>query len=329
MKQSKTKTFHYKVAKFNNDPEGFSLQELVEEAYDNTSAAFDCAYSFQQDGENTHLINYFSGNHRKDGVDDVMLGAEFLSFVKGNDPTFIDTAQSSRELPLTSLNLSAEGKEAIEGAIYLGVVDNDVVITQSMALRSAALEKYLNWFIRTKGTLWTKENYVGLCDPEFPLSSKGKNPRNNDPREISISTPVHFLPIEEASHQKEFNVKASGAGIEMVKAFLGSFSNEEKFIEEFKMEDLTNSRSLEIELKLRWTGGRNEPKPFNLMEQVTRQLRHVTDEIDYEIKNEDGTTITKDMIKKSMPHSVKWDGARPVFDDLFPKMLKWIASNRK
>src|SRR5436853_4860648 len=100
MKTTKNKTFHYKVAKFNNDSEGFSLQELIEEAYGHTNTAFDCAYSFQQDGENYHLINYFSANHRTEGVRDILLGAEFLSFVKGNDPILINTAQTARELPL-------------------------------------------------------------------------------------------------------------------------------------------------------------------------------------------------------------------------------------
>src|ERR1700677_2892869 len=124
MRNTKTKTFHYKVAKFNNDSEGFSLQELIEEAYSNTTTAFDCAYSFQQDGENFHLINYFSANHRKEGIRDAMLGAEFLSFVKGNDPILLNTARVSRELPLETSNLSKEGKEAIDGAVYFGVLEN-------------------------------------------------------------------------------------------------------------------------------------------------------------------------------------------------------------
>ncbi len=33
-----------------------------------------------------------------------MLGAEFLSFVKGNDPILINTAMTSRELPLGGEN---------------------------------------------------------------------------------------------------------------------------------------------------------------------------------------------------------------------------------
>ena len=88
------------------------------------------------------------------------------------------------------------------------------------------------------------------------------------------------------------------------------------------------SRSLEIELQLRWKGRRDDPKPYNLMEQVTRQLRHVQDEIDYSVVTDDGTRITRDQIKRSMAHSISWDGARPVFDDLFPKMLQWLDEVR-
>lgn len=326
MKTTKTKTFHYKKASFNNDSDGFSLQELIEEAYSNTKTAFECAYSFQNDGENFHLINYFSANHRRQGVRDALLGAEFLSFVKGNDPILIDTAQTSRELPLEASNLSKEGKEAIEGAVYFGVVDDDVVLTQSMALRFQDLEKYLNWLIRKKGTLWTKENYVGLIDPG--LSRQKRQKASDDAREITILAPVHFRPVEPEPKTKDYKVKASGVGIDAIKALFAGLPQHDKFIDEFKVEEFEMSRSLEIELHLRWTGRRDDPKPYNLMEQVTRQFRHVTDEFNYSIETEDGTTITSDQIKRSLPHSVSWEGARPVFDDLFPKMLKWLSETR-
>jgi hypothetical protein len=327
MKTSKTKTFHYKKASFNNDSDGFSLQELIEEAYTNTKTAFDCAYSFQNDGENFHLINYFSANHRRQGARDILLGAEFLSFIKGNDPILINTAQTSRELPLEASNLSKEGKEAIEGAVYFGVVDNDIVLTQSMALRFQDLEKYLNWLIRTKGTLWTKENYVGLIDPG--LSRQKRQKANDDAREITIFAPVTFRPVKPEAETKDYKVKASGVGIEAIKALFAGLPQHDRFVDEFKVEELEMSRSLEIELHLRWTGKRDDPKPYNLMEQVTRQFRHVTDEFQYTVETEDGTTITSDQIKRSLPHSVSWDGARPVFDDLFPKMLKWLGEIRR
>lgn len=327
MKTTKTKTFHYKKASFNNDSEDFSLQELIEEAYSNTKTAFECAYSFQNDGENFHLINYFSANHSRQGVRDILLGAEFLSFVKGNDPILINTAQTSRELPLEASNLSKEGKEAIEGAVYFGVVDNDVVLTQSMALRVQALEKYLNWLITTKGTLWTKDNYVGLIDPG--LSRQKRTKAADDAREITILSPIQFRPVKATAETKDFKVKASGAGLDAVKAFFAALPEHSKFVDEFKVDDFEMSRSLEVELRLRWTGRRDDPKPYDLMEQVTRQFRHVTDEFDYSVETEDGTTITSDQIKRSLAHSVSWDGARPVFDDLFPKMLKWLGEIRR
>jgi hypothetical protein len=327
MKTSKTKTFHYKKASFNNDSDGFSLQELIEEAYTNTKTAFECAYSFQNDGENFHLINYFSANHRRQGAREILLGAEFLSFVKGNDPILINTARESRELPLEASNLSKEGKEAIEGAVYFGVVDNDVVLTQSMALKVQALEKYLNWLITGKGTLWTKDNYVGLIDPG--LSRLKRQRAGNDAREITILSPIQFRPVNAQAETKDFKVRASGAGLDAVKAFFAALPEHNKFVDEFKVEEFEMSRSLEIELRLRWTGRRDDPKPYDLMEQVSRQFRHITDEFDYSIESEDGTTITSDQIKRSLPHSVSWDGARPVFDDLFPKMLKWLGEVRK
>ena len=327
MKATKTKIFHYKKASFNNDSDGFSLQELIEEAYGNTKTAFECAYSFQHDGENYHLINYFSANHQREGVSDILLGAEFLSFVKGNDPILINTAMTSRELPLEASNLSKEGKEAIEGAVYFGVVDNDVVLTQSMALRVQALEKYLNWLITKKGTLWTKDNYVGLIDPG--LSRPKRKKAGDDAREITILAPVQFRPVKPKAETKDYKVRASGVGLDAIKAFFAALPEHEKFVDEFKVEDFEMSRSLEVELRLRWTGKRDDPKPYNLMEQVTRQFRYVTDEFDYSVKTEDGTTITRDQIKRSMPHSTSWDGARPVFDDLFPKMLRWLGEIRK
>jgi hypothetical protein len=326
MKTTKNKTFHYKKASFNNDSDGFSLQELIEEAYNNTSTAFDCAYSFQQDGENYHLINYFSANHKKKGIRDVLLGAEFLSYVKGNDPILINTAKTARELPLEASNLSKEGKEAIEGAIYFGVVDNDVVLTQSMVLRVQALEKYLNWLIAEKGTLWTKDNYVGLIDPG--LSPQKRKKAGDEAREITILAPVQFRPIKPSAETKDYKVKASGVGIDAIKALFAKLPEHEKFVDEFKVEDFEMSRSLEIELRLRWTGRRDDPKPYDLMEQVSRQFRHVTDEFDYSVETEDGMTITKDQIKRSLSHSISWAGARPVFDDLFPKMLQWLGEIR-
>jgi len=189
MRTSKTKTFHYKIARYNNDPEGYTLQELIENAYDNTTVAQDCAYSFQQDGDNIHFINYFSGNQRKSGEENFLLGAEFLSYVKGNDPIVIELTQQRRELPLQALSVSAEGKEAIEGAIYFGVVEDHIAFTQTNALRSQALETYLNWLIREKGELWTKENFIQLCDPDYPNFTQKER---YEPEEIVISSPVVF-----------------------------------------------------------------------------------------------------------------------------------------
>lgn len=323
MKITKNKTFHYKIAKFNNDPEGFSLQELIEEAYGNTKTAVECAYSFQHDGDNIHLINYFSANHRKHGVKEFMLGAEFLSFVKGNDPIFINTTNGARELPLEATNLSKEGKEAIEGAVYFGVVDNDVILTQSMALRVQALEKYLNWLIGNKGQLWKAENYVAMCDPDVPKKTDAR--RSNNAREVTIMAPVTFAPAQLQAGAKDIKVKASGLGLDAIRALFAAMPNKEKLVDEFSVDQFTMSRSLEVELRLRWTGKRGEAKPYDLLDQVTRQLRHVTDEVDYTVQTEDGTTITKDEIKRSLIHSVQWDGARPVFDDLFPKMLNWLS----
>lgn len=234
---------------------------------------------------------------------------------------------TSRELPLEVSNLSKEGKEAIEGAVYFGVVDNDVVLTQSMSLRVAALEKYLNWLITKKGTLWTKDNYVGLIDPG--LSRQRRRKAGDEAREITILAPVQFRPVKPEAKTKDYRVKASGVGIDAIKALFAGLPEHEKFVDEFKVEDFEMSRSLEIELHLRWTGRRDDPKPYDLMEQVTRQFRHVTDEFDYSVETEDGTRITRDQIKRSLPHSVSWDGARPIFDDLFPKMLQWLGQIRK
>jgi hypothetical protein len=196
-----------------------------------------------------------------------------------------------------------------------------------MALRFQALEKYLNWFITTKGTLWTKDNYVGLIDPG--LSRQKRKKASDDAREITIVAPVQFRPVQPTPEMKDYKVKASGVGIDAIKAVFAALPDHEKFIDEFKVEDFEMSRSLEVELHLRWTGRRDDPKPYDLMEQVTRQFRHVTDEFDYSVEAEDGTMITKNQIKRSLLHSVSWDGARPVFDDLFPKMLQWLGQIRK
>lgn len=325
MRANKTKRFHYKIARFNNDPEGFSLQELIEDAYGNTSSAMDCAYEFQQDGKNFHLINYFSGNHRQEGVTDFLLGAEFLSYVEGNDPIAIELDKKERELKLERIMASKQGKEVIEGAVYFGVVGNHLVFTQSTALRSQALEKYLNWLIEKKGSLWKEENFMYLCDPDYPSANQKEK---YEPEEIIISSPVKFTPVQKGE-EKKMNIKASGAGIDALKAFFANLRPGDPFLDEFTVEDIANSRSLEIQMQLRWMGQKDKTKPSNLLEQVSRNLRHVDDEIDYELRAKDGTTIRKDEIKKSTKISVRWNEARPVFDDLFPKMLRWIDVIRK
>ncbi|MEI6569262.1 MAG: hypothetical protein WCR20_21460, partial [Verrucomicrobiota bacterium] len=79
------------------------------------------------------------------------------------------------------------------------------------------------------------------------------------------------------------------------------------------------------QLYLRWKG-RHKEDENQFLDSIASQLRHVTDQIDYNIVGKNGST-SRDKIKLGKDVSVPWTASgRPKFDLLFPKMAEWLAS---
>lgn len=346
MPDPKRKKFVYKVAKLLNstgDP-NTTLETLLKAARKKVPAALArCEKPAGSDLER-RFINYSLTHTGKDGNGSIY-GSEFLAFEEGESQNTIKIDATATEVTLASIK-AGKDNEFLAGSVYFGVLGNHAVACQSRGLKVKELEDYLNWFLVIKAKVLANDNRISLND-HIPKSKKA---HFKGVKGIQFKAPVHMQPSPEIAEKaaadrkaadenkgkrkkkgepvpesetktQYYPVQLAGKAWDAVRTLVGdSF----KLPTEINVDNLANTPDIEVQIFLKWKG-RHFEEDSDFLDGVASNLRHIDEEVDYEVQGSSGT-LKRDDIKifKDFTINCNKEG-RPKFDEFFPKMAEWLA----
>jgi len=87
----------------------------------------------------------------------------------------------------------------------------------------------------------------------------------------------------------------------------------------------SNTPDIELQIFRKWKG-RHQEDDSDFLDGVASNLRHIDEEVNYEIMGTSGT-MNRDDIKIFKDFTINWmKEGRPKFDELFSKMAEWLRS---
>lgn len=301
-----TKNLIYKTAKFKKDLTGKTLQDLLTVAIKKRKSAL----SRRQQGDEPNqfrLINYTGSYHG-------MRVGEFFDYTHGQSQPTASFKDGVEELEISSLKPSGD-EDFLHSILYFSVFGNSVVLSQSITLRSAQFENYLNWLLVDTGQL-SEEDFVMLSDSP-PLSARKKIVNT---KSIELTAPVGFRAIGASENTKTVLFSPFDVGWEWLKAVLPP---EMTLPTELKASEVLNNSQLDVKLLVSWKRQAKDDSTA-LLDRISNQLRHVDTELDYTINTSSGK-IERDEIKlkKSVSVNVN-DKGLVVKSDMWEKMQEWM-----
>jgi hypothetical protein len=340
----KPKTFLYKRASFQKVVAPNTLQSLIGAALKSYPKAKDRHENPNADSVTFRLINY-NGPHGLNGTGGKFLGCEMFSYNKGADQGAINFSDDAEQLDVDSVT-PEQGKEFLEGTVYFGVLDDHVIVMQSSALRCSELERHLNWFLKRKAEVISEENHLELSDNIPP-----KDLDLRDVKGLDLMAPIQYeshdgeswtpeeekekrkikskkpgsLDTAETDREKHVSLTPFGRGWDAIKALVGEALD---LPAKMSAEDLLKTGRMSVKLSLNWRSS-NKEDAADFVSDIAHRLRNIDDEeIDYSVRTRSGP-IRRHEFKPTKKVNIKWNRVRPDFNDLFPKMLKWLDELKK
>lgn len=305
-----TKALVYKVARFNNETGGKTLQDLLVTMLGEKKSALSRRKEGNTPGQFS-LINYH-GPHKGIRV------GEFFDYTHGHKQPYAKFDENVEELEISALAPPDRESDFLHSILYFGIWKNSVILSQSMSLRAPHFEEYLNWLLN-EAQLLDEGDFVTLSDQ--PPLNKHKEIVNT--KGIEFHAPVSFEPIQEKQKEGEtkyISFKPNDIGWEVLRKILPS---EMKLPSELKASEVLLNKALEVTLKLSWSR-LNKDDPTALLDRISNQLRHVETELDYTIYTRSGT-ITRDDFKLRRPVAVGTNSEGLVKkSDMWARMEEWL-----
>lgn len=275
--------------------------------------------------EKTFVFFNYGLNHGSPNAGGEITGMELITFERGAAKSTFEENLDATDIPLKALRPGEGATDFVEASLYAGFLDNHVIVMQSLSLRTKDLEDYLNWLLRERVPVLGPDNHISLIDA-LPLKKKAQF---KGAKSISFSSPVEMVYKEKAiSHsQREIvEVKPKGFAWEAIKTFMKGMAVDGLDLpENLRPQDILKAKGLTVALKLSWDR-KIDQDGGDMLSTMGYQMRHVTDEVDYAVETKDGK-ITRDDFKPREKVQIPWDdeSERPVFEHVFPSMMKWLA----
>lgn len=315
---NRTKQIYYKRAVF-SQPVGKSVEEILRAALRKKVRWGERQENPTRDNQTYCFVNHNGPYHHQDHGTK-LLGGELFSYVKGSDQSIFNVDVTANEVKVDGMP-PGKDREFLEGALYFGVAGDHLAVMQSASLRFGDLERHLNWLLGRCAQVIGEENGVALMD----AVPQQKGAPFGEVKAITLFAPLRFEVKEQQRAAKRKVEKArivpTGRAWEAIKAMLGAGFD---LPDNLKAEDILNSRSLQVEIELKWKRAPDEGST-ELLTQIAHNLRNVNDEVDYSINTRNGRVNRADF-KLHTSISVPWLDGRPRFDVLFPKMIEYLVS---
>lgn len=320
-----SKTLKYKTAVFYSDTSTRTLQEMVTAALSKKKLAIERRQDVDASSGVVRLINYH-------GPYKGMKVGELLDYTRGHSQPYTKIEKEKESLPLQAMSPPDNDSDFVHSIFYFGILNNHVIVSQSMSLKLRQFESYLNWLLHDSGQ-FKGEQFVSLSD----------QPTESDAAKILNAKGVEFSAPVKFDHSKSgkgdtapTRITPPGEEIEslryypkgpMWKALKAIWPDTLGFPEGIDPDELAMNRELIVKLELKWMRPK-KGQSTALIDTIAHQLRHVDDELDYTIKTRDGGEITKDNLKLSCKASIGINSSSklPKREDMWPQMHTWLSS---
>ena len=294
---SRNKTLIYKVARFNSESEGLTLQSALKQLQSKKPKASDRNMEVEQG--RFRVANYL-------GVHKNMEVGELFDYVPGHRQPQADIKEGATEYHVHSLAPTQKGREFLDSIMFFGVLDNHVILAQTMSMKAAQFESYINHIMRVS-SIFAEGQFVSMDDcPPLDARVRLKNTKSVEfTRPVELETSMagqskDHQPLQAVTDTKSITIKPKGMVWQVLKQFL---PDNVRLPEGLSMDEIVQDKSLEVSMRLKWSH-LSSKAPTALLDEISNQLRHVDEELDYRIETRSGS-ITKEQMKLKAVVSVE------------------------
>jgi hypothetical protein len=262
-------------------------------------------------------------NHKaKDGN---ALFGEMILYVLGQNKQTVTVNEDLEELPTEQIRApktpAGESREFIEGVVYFMVIDNHMVVVQSLALRDRDLEAHLNWLL-SECAERLMDGEVIVLKRELSATAKAKmsgvrSVRIGAPLMRREQAPVPDSPTQAGELRTRFLL--TDMGKEILDAIFSSGG-----LKGLGLDDLEGADNLEVLVTIRRKGGSTRPgnPAENTITALTTHLRHShVDDVVVETKQ---GRIEGQTLYLTEKRSIECDNGVPLRNKLFLSMKEWL-----
>lgn len=151
----------------------YSLEEMIRSAMDYpVDGGIQLKHRYlerlREEGADNYFINLYQDSSQSLGF----VFGDILHFSKGHLQALAKTAdQKAQSVPVQQLK-APEQSEYVHSQMFWMIKDDHAFVVQSMSLKTADLEGYLAWLLKTKSTTLGSENEVTLTS-KFDIGDMG------------------------------------------------------------------------------------------------------------------------------------------------------------
>lgn len=318
--QSRTKTAIYKRAEvLGVDVPADPLATLLTEALKAQPHAKHREYAVGDD-RHTRVLN--TPRHHA-----TMIAASLLEFVPGDLPMTVKLLDGVEEYQLAQAAKPGDQEEYLRSQLYLGVLDNHVVVVQSPSLSSGHLEKYLSWFL-------TDCTGVLQSGAQVILHDRVKLPEGAEPKKLErvrgVRLSTHITPQQMATGAAERVPESRAQEAPRPGALLRRMMT--SMVPEGLQDVLTGLASaeglaveeLELSFEIRRRGRFPTEANRSIIDEIADLTRNAED-IDFELEVPGLGTIRRGDLQLKKPISVRHSNGTLHFEELVPKLHDWVV----
>lgn len=319
MAESKSKTFTYHKVRFQLDPKGKTLQQLLNEAFDGTSvqerhhASPDNSKEYSFIATKSDFKGFFCANLWKyeDG--------KIAQVIKAN---FDKESIEYRALPLETDD-DGTPQYYLEGKLNFACFKNHMIVCGDQNLRAVHLERYLhNLFSARLEHLPAQFQF--FLERSIPLQTA---------RAISgVKTLVLSSDIATAEDRIDLHPKKSGktfaryAALSDIVTACNTLFRSDVNLSELPLAGLSEHNTIKVALSLDWKRENRKDTESVQLDQLANVFRNVeSGDLDVSIKTTNGGRYSSKDLQLSVARSVEHRDGMPVFDDVSDKMIKWYT----
>ncbi|MGV3629159.1 MAG: hypothetical protein ACO1PN_15890 [Betaproteobacteria bacterium] len=316
------KTVSHRKVEFHNAPAAPTLEQLLLTAKNALPTVHERREAIDAAGTELRFISDW-GVQKGGGV-----FGRLSTVQKGKFPVALRDDASAKTIPLTAFKPPA-GQDYCPGVCHFLVVENHVVMSQSLLLRTAALEAHLAWLFRNPTKLLQADQGIALSDE--PQKATKERIRRSHVKSVMLGRPILEATSVVGKGQNQrttFKADVKGPVFQMLKDFL-----ESKDLEKLNLADGVFDSNLEVWIEIRYpkhsraqSGG-----AVKLLDELSLALRDV-DSNDIKLSLLDGSVVTGKELKVSTVVEVELmgSGGQISESDLYVQMKEalrmWIKN---